>query len=98
VGANDLLQAPDATFVRRRWIPHQKAEYARQANQILREHGGVTGTITYRHRHQARWRAQYLIRLMVELDIHPRWELREHTERVDSGWRWTVEYVPRSRH
>jgi hypothetical protein len=32
---------------------------------------------------------------MVELDMHPRWELREHTERRDGGWRWTVEYVPR---
>jgi hypothetical protein len=97
VGRTDLLEAPDATFVKRRWVSRQKAEYARQADRGLREHGGVYGTVTYRHRHQARWRARYLIGLMVELDMHPRWELREHTERREGGWGWMVERVPRGR-
>jgi hypothetical protein len=35
---------------------------------------------------------------MVELDMHPRWELREHTERRDGGYAWSVEHVPRTRH
>jgi hypothetical protein len=64
----------------------------------MREHGAVTGTIAHGLRHQARWRAQYLIGLLVQLDMHHRWELREHTERWGDGWRWTVEYLPPTRH
>jgi hypothetical protein len=41
VSTTDLPQAPDATFVKRRWIPHQKAEWVRQCDQILREYGAV---------------------------------------------------------
>jgi hypothetical protein len=95
--STDLPREPDATFVKRRWIAHHKAEYARECDEIMREHGAVTGSIAYPQRHQARWRAQYLIKLLVELEMHPRWELREHTDRSGGGWRWTVEYVPSSR-
>jgi hypothetical protein len=98
VSTTDIPQPPGDTFVKRRWVPHHKAEYARECDEILLEHGAVYGTVAYRHRHQARWRAQSLIKLMVELDMHPRWELREHTECVDGGWRWSIERVPRSRH
>jgi hypothetical protein len=97
MSGTDLPQAPGDAFVKRRWVSHHKAEYARQCDKILLEHGGVYGTATYRHRHQARWRARYLIDLMVELDMHPRWELREHTERRGGGWGWAIERVPRSR-
>lgn len=63
------------------------------ADDILMEHGAVQGTDAYDARHKARWRAQKLIRYMVELRIHERWELKEHTERRGDGWVWTVEYV-----
>jgi hypothetical protein len=61
----------------------------------MREYGAVMGTRVYAKRHQARWRARYLIGLLVDLEMHPRWELREHTDRRDGGWAWTVEYVRR---
>ena len=90
-------EAPDATFVHRRWIPHHRAEWARDCNRILLEHGAVTGSTIYRERHQARWGARYLIGLLVELDMHPRPALREHTDRKDGGWAWTIEYVRSAR-
>lgn len=89
----ETTEPPDATFVRRRWVPRHRAEWARGCDQILLEYGAVTGTTIYPERHQARWGARYLIQLLVELDMHPRPELREHTDRKDGGWVWTVEYV-----
>ncbi len=61
------------------------------------EYGAVTGSTVYPKRHQARWRAQSLIRLMVELRMHERWELSEHTDQKQGGWVWTVEHVRRSK-
>jgi hypothetical protein len=67
-------------------------EWARECNEILSEHGAVTGSIRYPVRHKARWRAQALIRLLVELRMRERWEVAEHTEEVRPGeYAWTVE-------
>jgi hypothetical protein len=87
------LQMPDATYVRQRWVPQYLIDWANHGNEILVEHGKVTGTRSYERRHQARYRAQKLIRLMVELRLREKWELREHTEKTGGGWTWTVEYV-----
>lgn len=87
------LDAPDATYVRQRWIPRRKVEWVKDADRILLEHGAVVGSTVCIKRYQARWRAQYLMRLMVELRLHERWELSEHTEPRNGGWVWTVEYV-----
>jgi hypothetical protein len=56
------------------------------------EHGMVTGSTVYPQRHQARHRARKLIRLMVELRLHERWQLVEHTTARTGGWIWMVEY------
>jgi hypothetical protein len=87
------LEPPDATLVNRRWVPNGTVEWAKQAAGIMHEHGAVSGNRLYPRRHQARWRAQRLMRLMVDLGLHERWELGEHTdEHNGDGWVWTVEY------
>jgi hypothetical protein len=86
---------PDAAFVRQRWIPARRVSWAQECNQIMAEFGAVSGARPYRARHQARYRAQSLIRLMVELRLHERWELSEHTAQTPQGYTWTVEYVRR---
>lgn len=86
------LDAPDASFTRQRWIPRRTVDWVEQANKIMLEHGAVTGRALLAKRYQARWRAQRLIKLMVDLRLHERWELAEHTEQRPGGWVWTVEY------
>jgi hypothetical protein len=49
------------------------------------EYGSVNGARVYPKIHLARWRAQYLIKLLVELRMHERWQLVEHTDRIDGG-------------
>lgn len=87
------VEAPDAILVRRRWVKPGNADWAREANAIMMEHGAVFGTGVYEKRHQARWRARKLIGLMVELGLHNRWDLEEHVNRRGDGWAWCVEYV-----
>jgi RNA:NAD 2'-phosphotransferase (TPT1/KptA family) len=81
--------------VNRRWIKIGTVEWVKRANALMLEHGFVNGTARYEKRHQARWRAQKLIDLMVDLGMHERWQLREHTSRGRGGWVWTVEYIGR---
>lgn len=88
------LGAPDSVYVRSRFIPVHRADYARHAHGIMLEHGAVDGTRVYEKRHQARWAAQYLMRLLVELRLLHRWEMSEHVGRRRGGWVWTVEYIP----
>lgn len=95
MAVSDSPKAPDATFVRRRWVANRRVAWARECDAILLEHGAVTGSTIYPERHHARWRAQSLIKLMVRLDMHERWELREHTDKTEGGWIWTVEYLAR---
>ena len=45
----------------------------------MRHYGAVEGSTVYSNPNTARWHAQALIRLMVELRLHARDELREHT-------------------
>jgi hypothetical protein len=92
-GPRPAVQPPDSYYARQRWIPKHKADWARECDSILMEHGAVTGTVAYEHRYQARWRAQRLIKLMEDLGIHQRWELAEHTERRADGYAWSVEYL-----
>lgn len=86
------LEAPDASYTRHRWIPKRTVDWVRQADRIMLEHGVVEGRALLAKRYQARHRAQRLIRLMVELRLHEKWELAEHTEYRDGGWVWSVEY------
>jgi hypothetical protein len=87
------LAAPSDAFVRHRWIPARMVEWVQGANAIMLEHGAVHGGNVYDKHHEARWRARKLIRLMVELRLHERWELKEHVERRRDGFVWSVEYV-----
>jgi hypothetical protein len=86
------LTPPDAVLVDRRWVPRDTVEWCKRADQIMQEHGAVSGNRLYARRHQARWRAQRLMRLMTDLGLHERWELGEHTDLHNGGWIWTVEY------
>ena len=86
-------QPPDAVFVRQRFVPNHIVDWVKSCDSIMLEYGIVEGAIGYEQRHQARWRAQRLIRLMVELRIHQRWQLIEHTSRKPNGWIWSVEYL-----
>lgn len=90
----DELAAPDAVLVRQRWIPIDKVDWAKRANAFLCDHGMVESVRVHPTRPSARHHAQYLMRIMVELRMHQRWELREHTYRKGDGWGWTVEYTP----
>jgi len=71
------------------------AEWAHYADAVLREHGAVSSSDVYEARHQARYQAQKLMRLMVQLGLHHRHSLREHTEAREDGWGWTVDFVIR---
>jgi hypothetical protein len=89
------MNAPEASVTRRRPILSSRVDWARDADRILLEHGAVRGTKVYPERHRSRWQARALISLLVELRLHDRAELREHTDRLAGGWVWTVEYVGR---
>lgn len=98
-GIGGELRAPDATYTRHRWVQRRHVDWVEQADEIMLEHGAVEGRQLCEKRHHARWRAQRLIRLMVDLGLHERWELAEHTEyrkgatdAQPSGWVWIVEY------
>jgi hypothetical protein len=87
------VEAPDATYVRQRWIPRGQIDWAEDANYRLREHGVVAGVHSYESRHHARYRAQRLIRLLVELRLRERWELAECVEKRGGRWTWSVQYA-----
>lgn len=89
----EAIQPPDATFVRQRWVPAHVVDWVNDCDRIMREHGAVEGQVFYEKRWHARWRAQRLIKLMVLLELHQRWQLVEHTSRKPSGWSWSVEYL-----
>lgn len=91
-GPSDI-EPPDDVMVNRRWIGKHRVGWARECNRIMLDNGAVAGATVYQARHRARWRARALIALMVDLEMHPRWQLREHTDRKDGGWVWTVEYL-----
>lgn len=87
------LTPPDAVIVNRRWLTKAEVEYAQGADKIMVEHGAVQGTLCHKYE-SARWHARKLIRYMVDLRMHERWELSQHVEQYGDGWLWTVEYFP----
>jgi hypothetical protein len=89
---SERLAPPDASYVRQRFIPAYKVEWVQQADAIMREYGLVTGSVLCRTRRAAQWRAEKLIRYMVELRMYDRGQLVEHTSRRSGGWVWSVEY------
>ena len=90
------VEPPDAIYVRQRWIPKAKRDWVIDCDRIMLEYGSVQGQVVYNNRNTARWHAQALIRLMVELRLHGRDELREHTERSGNGYVWSIEYLGRN--
>lgn len=89
----DDVKPPDPAYVRQRWISAADVDWVKHCDEIMLKHGSVQSLALYDKRHKARWKAQRLMRLMVELRIHERWQLREHTEHKPEGWTWTVEYL-----
>jgi hypothetical protein len=95
--SDDDPRPPEAAWVRQRAIPAYRVEWAMKCNEILMQYGAVNGSKVYSHRHLARWRAASLIRVLVELRVHERWQLAEHVTRGPrgQGYVWSVEYIRR---
>lgn len=89
------VTAPDAVYVKQRWIPTETVDWVKQCNAIMLEQGSVVGATVYRSRSEARYRGRKLMRLMVELRMHERWDLQGHVSRRAGGYVWTVEYTKR---
>jgi hypothetical protein len=92
VAPDDVGPPPDAVLVHRRYVPMHLVDWAKDADRVMLEHGSVFGTVRYT-RDSARWHARKLAALMVDLDLHDRWELRWHTARREGGWIWSLEYL-----
>ena len=90
------MEPPDPAYARQRWIPQKTVAWVKQCNAVLVEHGVVVSVKRYRTRDQARGHVRALKRLMVELRLHQPWQLREHMEKVEGGWMWSLEYLGRS--
>lgn len=90
---NPPVEPPEQVYVRQRYIPREIVDWVMECDEILMRYGLVRGSMVYIHQHTARNKAARLIRYMDELRVHERWELKEHTERRDGGWAWSVEYV-----
>lgn len=69
----------------------QLVDGVRHAHELLGAHGAVGDGQTYPERHLARWRAQRLVALMVQLGLREAWELRQRVWRVEGGWQWSVQ-------
>lgn len=93
------LAAPDATYVRQRWIPRKWIEYAEDAEHYLKEYGAVRDPTVYDTRTKARHRARHLRELLVALRMFDGGELAEHTEKIrQGGYVWSLEYLGGVRH
>ena len=96
------VSPPDDAYARQRWIPHATVKWVNDCERILLEHGVVVGgagpgrETRYRTRDAARHHARRLKRLLVELRKFEGWQLREHMEKLDGGWVWSIEYLGRS--
>ena len=88
----DPVEPPNAIYTRQRYIRLDVVEWVEKCDRILMDHGLVRGQMVYEKRKTARNRAERLIRYMVELRMHERWQLTEHTDRKDGGYVWAVEY------
>lgn len=83
----------DAERVRLRWISRENVEWTRQCDRLLTDYGAVRGTVIYERRDAARWRARKLIGYLMALGLRERWQLREHAERHQGGYTWSVELL-----
>jgi hypothetical protein len=95
IPGGEPVEPPDATYVRQRWIPRPRREWAEDCAAIMRAHGAVAGARIYHSRTLARYHAQSLMRLIRDLRIMEKWEMSEHTHRRGDGWAWEVEYLGR---
>lgn len=88
----DDLAPPDPVVQEARYVKPGDVEFAKNANEIMLEHGTVHGRNAYPTRHEARWRARKLINLLTErLKIYERWQLKERTSKTAAGYVWAVE-------
>jgi hypothetical protein len=85
---------PDAVYVRQRWIPQHKIQWAKQCDRILLDYGGIVGKRTYPKQHLARYAARRLRELLINLEMHEPWQLKEHVNPGPDGWTWSLEYIP----
>ena len=45
IGELPPVRAPDAVYVKSRWVPVAVVEWANECDQIMLEHGAVVGTV-----------------------------------------------------
>lgn len=93
--SDEPVKPPPEVYAPSRWVSSRRAEWARECNDIIAAHGQVDGDRLLEKRHQARWRAQSLIGLLVALRLRERWELTEHVEKTPGGYKWSVAYLGR---
>lgn len=84
---------PSDEFVRRRWIPAHRADWTRKCFAHMLESGAVSSSTIYDTYDKARWRARYLRDKIVELELAQKWQMKEHIDRKNGGYVWTVEYI-----
>jgi hypothetical protein len=98
--ANEPVEPPNAVYTHQRFIKSETVEWVEECDRILTAYGLVRCTGIHEKRKTARNRCERLIRYMVDLKMHERWELIQHVERKDGGYIWSVElrggnYEPR---
>jgi hypothetical protein len=92
-GKIPAVKDPEPPYTQRRYLPIEIVDWVHECDRIMMRHGRVDGADAYEKRHAARNKAAKLIRFMVEMDLHERWQLVEHTDRKGDYFVWSVEYV-----
>jgi hypothetical protein len=90
----EALGPPSEVYVRRRQMPAYRVAWAKEAFDLMLNYGAVSGRTIYARRHEARWRARYLMDKLVVLELADRSEMHGHVDRADGGFTWMVEYLP----
>ena len=90
------MRPPDATYVKQRWIPLARIEYLKHCSSILVGHGSVVADESYRTRDAARGHVRRIRDDMVDLRLHESWQLRQHVEKINGSWIWSIEYLGRN--
>lgn len=74
---------------------HRTLNLAREADEVLCEHGMVFGTKVHNSRDAARRAYRTIIDVLVETGEQQRHTLRGHAFRDGHGWRWAIEHLGR---
>lgn len=88
----DPVEAPERAYTLQRFMPATTVQWVQECDEIMMSKGLVRGKWIYEKRKTARNRAERLIKCMVDLNLHERWQLMQHVEQYQGGYKWSVEY------